>query len=121
MLVKVVDASALGALLFGEPTAEDVAGAIGTAQLVGPVLLQYELGNVCWKKCQRHPSMADALRVALAAFPELDVQLLDVQSPEVLELALRQRLSFYDASYAWLARTLGAPLVTLDARLRALT
>jgi predicted nucleic acid-binding protein len=118
--VKVVDASALGALLFGEPAAEEVAAAIGDSPTSAPSLLEYELGNVCWKKCQRHPEMADALRNAFAALPELAIQLHDVDSGEVLRLALRHRLTFYDASYVWLARALGAPLVTLDTRLRNL-
>jgi predicted nucleic acid-binding protein len=42
-----------------------------------------------------------------------------VTPPAVLQLALLLGLSFYDASYAWLARKLQAPLVTLDNRLRA--
>jgi uncharacterized protein with PIN domain len=39
MAVKVVDASALAALLFGEPEAEAVAGRLGDARLAAPSLL----------------------------------------------------------------------------------
>jgi uncharacterized protein with PIN domain len=39
MAVKVIDASALAALLFGEPEAEAVAGRLGDALLVAPSLL----------------------------------------------------------------------------------
>jgi predicted nucleic acid-binding protein len=36
---------------------------------------------------------------------------------EVVLLAEATKLSFYDASYLWLSRSLGVPLVTLDRRL----
>lgn len=36
---------------------------------------------------------------------------------EVLALALLSDLTVYDASYLWLARAKGLPLVTLDQRL----
>jgi predicted nucleic acid-binding protein len=36
---------------------------------------------------------------------------------EVVDLASATGLTAYDASYLWLARHLGAPLVTLDSRL----
>ena len=36
----------------------------------------------------------------------------------IVQLALETGLSTYDASYLWLARRLGAPLVTFDERLR---
>lgn len=59
--VKVVDASALAALLFGEPEAETVASALNGARLVAPSLLAFELTNVCLMKCRRHPDLHDAL------------------------------------------------------------
>jgi predicted nucleic acid-binding protein len=117
MAVKVVDASALAAVLFGEPAAEDVAAQLGDAVLAAPALIEYEIGNACWKKCRRHPALADALRAALAALPAMDLRLHDVDAAGVLEIARRRNVTFYDASYLWLAERLGAPLVTLDERL----
>jgi uncharacterized protein with PIN domain len=46
MAVKVVDASAVAALLFSEPEAEIVASALDGAELVAPTLLSFELTNV---------------------------------------------------------------------------
>jgi predicted nucleic acid-binding protein len=37
----------------------------------------------------------------------------------VVPLAEASELSFYDASYLWLSRSLGVPLVTLDTKLEA--
>jgi predicted nucleic acid-binding protein len=41
----------------------------------------------------------------------------DVLLPEVVDLALETGLSTYDASYLYLARYLGLPLVTFDNQL----
>jgi uncharacterized protein with PIN domain len=54
MTVKVIDASPLAALLFGEPEAAAVVGRLGDARLVAPSLLDFELANICLLKCRRH-------------------------------------------------------------------
>jgi predicted nucleic acid-binding protein len=46
----VVDASALAAVLFGEPEAPEVAEQLGDSALVAPTLFSYEIANICWKK-----------------------------------------------------------------------
>jgi len=46
MPVKVVDASALGALVFGEPGAEAVAKRLANATLVAPQLLWFDLASI---------------------------------------------------------------------------
>jgi len=117
MAVSVVDASALGAVLFNEPDAEHVVAQLEGAILVAPALIAFELGNTCLKKCRRHPRNAPALRAALGSLGRIGVQLHDVDVEETLALAERHSLSFYDASYLWLARELDAPLVSLDSRL----
>jgi predicted nucleic acid-binding protein len=117
MAVSVVDASALGAVLFAEPEADEVELRLRGAVLVAPSLIEFELGNTCLKKCRRHPHAAPALRAALASLRQLDLRLHDVDVPQTLALAEHHVLSFYDASYLWLARELGASLVSLDSRL----
>jgi predicted nucleic acid-binding protein len=119
MAIRVVDASAIAAILFDEPRAETVATEIGDHTLAAPALLEYELGNVCWKKCRRHPHLADLFRTAFEKLREFDLQLHDVEAAGVLGLAMRSEITFYDASYLWLARTLAAPLITLDGQLAA--
>jgi predicted nucleic acid-binding protein len=117
MAISVVDASALSAVLFGEPAAAEVVEQLRGSTLAAPTLLIYELGNTCWKKCRRHPASAPALREALGSLPELELQLLDVEPIQVLKLAEARELTFYDAAYLWLADRLHARLVTLDRRL----
>ena len=117
MAISVVDASALSAVLFGEPAAAEIVEQLRGRTLAAPSLVVYELGNTCWKKCRRHPASATGLRKALATLPELELQLLEVEPIEVLELAEARELTFYDAAYLWLATRLRARLVTLDRRL----
>jgi predicted nucleic acid-binding protein len=117
MQVKVVDASALAALLFGEPEAESVAELLGDARLVAPALLGFELANVCLIKSRRHPEQQPALTAAFRLRHKLAVEEVTVDHDAALELAASTGLTAYDASYLWLTRQLGADLVTLDQQL----
>ena len=117
MPVKVVDASALAALLFGEPEAESVAEQLGDARLVAPALLGFELANVCLIKARRHPEQRPALTAAFRLRHQLAIEEVAVDHDRTLELATTNGLTAYDASYLWLTRQLGAELVTLDQQL----
>ncbi|MFT3906712.1 MAG: type II toxin-antitoxin system VapC family toxin [Steroidobacteraceae bacterium] len=117
MAVKAVDASALAAVLFGEPAAETIEARLRDAVLVAPRLIEYELGNTCWKKCRRYPELSDALRESFASLEDLPLQLHDVDAGAVLGVAQALGLTYYDASYLWLARQLRVELVSLDERL----
>jgi predicted nucleic acid-binding protein len=116
--VKVVDTSALAALLFGEPEAEEVVGLLDGARLVAPSLLGFELANVCVIKCRRHPHQREALLAAFRLRDRFAIQEIAVDHAAALEIALTTGLTAYDASYLWLARLLGAELVTLDKELQ---
>ena len=117
MAVKVVDASALAALLFGEPEAEAVAGRLSDAHLVAPGLLAFELANVCLMKARRHPEQQPALMAAFRLRDRLGMQEIAVDHDRALELAAATGLTAYDASYLWLSQHLSAELVTLDHQL----
>lgn len=117
MAVKVVDASALAALLFGEPEAEAVAARLDGARLAAPLLLGFELANVCLIKARRHPEQREALTAAFRLRARLRVEEMAVDHDGALETAAATGLTAYDASYLWLARRLGAELVTLDRQL----
>jgi predicted nucleic acid-binding protein len=117
--VKVVDASALAALLFGEPEAEAVAARLEGARLAAPALLGFELANVCLTKMRRHPGQQEKLRAAFRLADRLAVDTVAVDHGAALDLAEATGLTAYDASYLWLARALGGELVTLDRKLAA--
>ena len=117
MAVKVVDASALGALVFGEPEAETVAKLLSTSTLVAPQLLWFELASIAFKKAAKHPGLVDQIREAFRMAERLTIEILAVDHLDVIDLATQTRLTTYDASYLWLARKTGGELVTLDKRL----
>ena len=119
MPVKVVDASAIGALVFGEPAAEEIAAKLSEATLAAPALLPFELANIAVKKLRRHPDQRAAVLAAHALVDRLPVDLVAVDTVAVVGVAEETGLTAYDASYLWLARELRADLVTLDAALGA--
>ncbi len=119
--VKVVDASALAALLFAEPEAEAIAQRLEGARLAAPSLLGFELANVCLTKLRRHPAQRDSLRAAFRLAGRLAVETVAVDHAATLDLAEATGLTAYDACYLWLARALGGELVTLDRKLAAAT
>jgi predicted nucleic acid-binding protein len=104
----VVDASALAALLFGEPEGPAVARRMEGRPLLAPTLLRYEMASVCVKKIGEEPEQAAGLLSALRLMPRMGIR----------EVQRESGLTAYDAAYLWLAREMGAQLVTLDRRLR---
>jgi predicted nucleic acid-binding protein len=110
----VVDASALAAVLFGEPEAQMVAERLDDSTLAAPTLFSYEVANICWKKLRRHPEKRATLLEAYSLLSRIEIEEVEVSIPEVLLLADRENLTVYDASYLWLSRKLGLELVTLD-------
>jgi predicted nucleic acid-binding protein len=114
---KVVDASAIVALVFNETTREAVVGLLREAALHAPDLLGFEVANACLKKMRASPREADVLMEAFRSFTELDVQFHATDLSAAIDVADRLKLSVYDASYLLLAVTLEVELVTLDAKL----
>jgi predicted nucleic acid-binding protein len=115
----VLDASAIGALL---ERMKDK----GLIYLKGSLILDltlYELGNIIWKACRlrRVISEEEALEGAkdLAKVLELAsrVQFKGGDVEEVMRLALSLGLTFYDASYLYLAKSKDYVLVTEDEEL----
>jgi predicted nucleic acid-binding protein len=114
MPAKVVDASALAAVLFSEPEGEEVAARLGEDPLLSPHLLRFEVANICWKKLRKYPDRREALLAAHEMLDRMEIQEIAVPLHPVLLLAEKEGLTAYDASYLWLAREIGVELVTLD-------
>jgi predicted nucleic acid-binding protein len=116
----VLDASAIGALL-------ERLGERGLRYLEGAVTLDlalYELGNVLWKACRLRGAISEeeALEGARGLARVLELvereRLGGEDVEEVMALALSLGLTFYDASYLYLAKSRGSALVTEDGDLR---
>lgn len=116
---KVIDASALAALLFNEPDAERIVRQVADARLLAPSLIGFEVASVCLKKMRLHPPQSDLLFDTFALIQRLDLNILPVNHLQTITLARDSGLTAYDASYLWLARECQCELVTLDKRLAA--
>jgi predicted nucleic acid-binding protein len=118
----VVDASALAAVAFREPGFERVAARLHGVPVFAPTLLKYELASVARTKARRHPREATLFFAALAEVTQMRSGIVwqDISPSDVALIAHVTGLSAYDASYVWLAGSLGADLVTLDERLGAI-
>ena len=88
-----------------------------SGRLIAPLLLPYELANVCRQKSRRQPSLAAALLARFRALPGVGIELLPTDFDALPELAAQHGLTAYDAAYLQLALLQRAPLVTLDAKL----
>lgn len=117
MAVKIIDASALAAVLFREPEAEEIASRMRGFMLVSPALLPFEIASVCLKKIRRHPAQRSALLAAYRLLSRMEIIPTEVDLNEAIALAERKKLTVYDAAYLWLARKLGVELITLDQKL----
>lgn len=117
MIDKVVDASAVVALLFNEVKRDEIVARLHGASLHAPGLLAFEVASACLKKMRALPGEQQALLQAFDLLDELSVLQEPIDFTEVIDLAERSNLSVYDASYLWLADALGVELVTLDDKL----
>jgi len=117
--LKVVDASALAAVLFGEPESPMIEERLEDATLLAPDLLDYEIANIAVKKWRKQEMLLDELYTTLRAREDIVVTLLNVDFEAAFNLAIQAKLTAYDASYLWLARQYDAELVTLDKELQA--
>lgn len=113
----VVDASAIGALVFGEPQAETIAAHLGEHTLAAPALIWFELASIALKKIKSYPGERLHILRALTLARSLAVRTADVDHREIIALSEQTGLTTYDASYLWLARELSGKLMTLDQKL----
>ena len=96
---KIIDASALAAVMFVEPECDLVAASISGARLFAPTLIYHELTNVCLTKLRRHPEMRFELLSQFELLQSIPIECRSVDPVGVLELAESRKLSAYDASY----------------------
>ena len=120
--MRVVDASVVLAWLLRDPVPQAVRQILddhitGHDPAVAPELLWYEVANVLARGAGLPRTAATE---GFARFQALELETYSLGSAEyqaALQLALRHRLTMYDASYLALARALGVRLVTSDRKL----
>jgi predicted nucleic acid-binding protein len=114
----VVDCSAICGILFDEPWRGEAISRIAARTLYAPHLLDHEVVSVALKKHRQNWSR-ESIASALEDYGHFQIELRDTDAAGQLELALRYKLTAYDAAYLWLAAELKAPLATFDEKLGA--
>src|ERR1043165_4771377 len=99
MADKVVDASALAALVFGEPEGEAVERRLAGHRLAAPALLPFEMSSVCLKKLRRHPGERDAILARFEKMRAFPIDLYAVDPAAMVKVGELLSLTAYDASY----------------------
>jgi predicted nucleic acid-binding protein len=117
MSVRVIDASALGALVFGEPKADKISKTLSDEPMAAPPLIWFELASICLKKMKAHPSQNIVILEAFKLARRLNIEMIEVDHLAVVELAEETGLTTYDASYIWLTLEVKGGLITLDAKM----
>lgn len=112
----VVDCSAICGILFDEPWRAEAMARISGKTLYAPYLLDHEVISVTLKK-QRQQWSHESITAALEDYVQYQIELRETDIAAQLDLALRYKLSSYDAAYLWLAAELKAPLATFDEKL----
>lgn len=85
-------------------------------------LARYELGNIVWKNYALQAKVSEQESKRMMAAIKHTLTIMDVlgvagSEEEILETAIKHRITFYDASYAYLAQTKELQLITEDSRL----
>ena len=115
----VVDASAVAAIIFGEPESAAAQEMIGDRAIVAPHLLCYEIANVALVKMRRHADRRAAIAAAFDGFLTEAIAYEEIDIAATAAVGFRRELTFYDACYVWLALARGLPLATFDRKMAA--
>lgn len=115
----VVDASVVAAAVYGERGRAEAEALLHGRALHAPHLLDCEIASVGLKRRRRDPASGGAVEAALETYARLSIERHAVDAAAVSGIALRYKLTAYDAAYLCVAEKLAAPLATLDGKLAA--
>jgi predicted nucleic acid-binding protein len=117
-MIRIVDASAIGAVMLVEPEGTWVNEQTDGMELLASAILPFEVGNIFWKRMRQSGADTYAISTIWAAWSSLlPVRLVTPDPSHTLRLAYETGLTFYDASYVRVAQDHAADLISLDRRL----
>lgn len=122
----VVDSSVIIALLMPDEkkslTAQKFTRLLSSkVVLIAPTLLEFEIGNSLKSAVLSNRITVDQAKSLLDIFNDLPINFVQIKRDSVLQKALKNKLSFYDASYLYLAKLNKCKLLTLDKKLARLS
>jgi predicted nucleic acid-binding protein len=114
----VADTNIFLAVALNEPEKPRILQMTVGAELFAPEILPYEIGNALSAMVKRQRLSAAQARSALVAARSIPVRLLSIDIADALQSATDFGLYAYDAYVLQCARSVPAPLLTLDGRMR---
>lgn len=114
MLVRVVDATAVSAVLFGEPSADQIVEKLDDAVLVAPTVLEAHLCEICLQKMHDGEVSHERYLQAMSLLQVLELQIVKQDPAEIVRFAAENNISINEAYYQRLAYAFKAELVSLD-------
>ncbi len=114
---RVIDASIAAAMVFGDSAAELETLDFRERYFVAPTVIRFEFMHICVKKHRRGLIDSERMLAAWNEFESLGISTESVSFPEATAVAIRYRVSGYDAAYLWMAISQRIELLTLDREL----
>jgi predicted nucleic acid-binding protein len=122
MAEAVVDSSVVAAIVFGIPEIKEALALTRGLRVVAPELIRYEIANNAVTKIRRGTGTSEEVSARFGKFGLLGVQIIPLgrmEFPRILDLAVEEKLTSYDAAYLWISMTRHLTLVTFDRQLAA--
>ena len=110
-MIAVIDTSYL--IEFLDNPSQESFQWILDAKLIAPVLLKYEYNNVLINKLKNNTAAIEQFRDVIADLEIKYIEAIDHEK-DIFMLAVDHKLSFYDATYLFLAVKNNAPIATFD-------
>jgi predicted nucleic acid-binding protein len=114
----VIDASAILAVIVGEPERDRVVDLTTGHRLVGPGSIPWEIGNAFSSMLKQHRLDIEEARRGLGIFQSIPIRYLAVDMENAVAIAHANDMYAYDAYFLDCAGRHAAPLLTLDRPLK---
>ncbi len=114
----VIDASCILEFLLNQTNKDSVVKTVGSARLVAPSCLPFEIGNALSKLIKRKLiSIYDGVSV-YHEFARIPMRMMELDIPNAIVIAGETESYAYDSYYISLAKQLSLPLYTMDGTMK---
>lgn len=114
MLIRVVDATAVSAVLFGEPAAEYIVEQLEDAVIIAPTVLESHLCEICLQKMDDSDGYDGHYLEALSLLQVMDLHYIKQDPSEIVRFAAERNITVSEAYYLRLVYAFDADLVSLN-------
>jgi predicted nucleic acid-binding protein len=115
----VVDTTVVIAVITNEATKQRLIDMTRGAELVAPASMPWEIGNAFSAMFKQRRATKEQALAGIAEYRKIAVRLVDVAIENAVAVSADLGIYAYDAYMICCAQQIGAPLLTLDARLKA--